>query len=152
MPGAINVSTFRAREGGGGSGSGEPSIGSERLLLLYRQVTAAEESLRSVLPHTLTNPSAERAARAALDNAAQLSEWLLRQRAISEQHERNLAGGTAQGLWSIKTASQWLELSDDKVRKMVDEGALPHVLVGGVLRIPADKVLALVDAGTLYGR
>ena len=155
--GPDNIRTFRTRSGGEpvelspGKAPAGGGVTAERWLALYRKAVEAEECLRSTLPHTLANPSMERVARAALANISELGEYLLRQKVVAEQHEQG-EESSPHGLWSIKTAAQWMELSDDKVRKMVDNGVLPHVTVDGVLRIPAALVLAFIEANTHFGR
>lgn len=120
---------------------------------LYKQSVEAEERLRTILPHVLLNPSAERALRNALAANAEVGEFLMRFRAQAEgaaAAESNTANKDV--LWSVTDCCAWLGCKDDKVRSMVDEGTLPHVIVGGMLRIPSRAVRDMVEAGVKYGR
>ena len=156
--GSNNVSKFRTRPNpDDGADAAETVTGaSPKMELwhgLYRQAVGAEERLRAILPYTQTSVLAEQLARSALKSIADLSEFLLRERAHAERREQERGeGGATDGLWSVNTVAEWTGLSDDKVRKMVDTGVLPHVMMDGVLRIPAARLLALVDAGIRYGR
>lgn len=44
----------------------------------------------------------------------------------------------------VRTVAARLDVSNSTVRRMVKSGRLPHVMVGGSLRIPAAAVDALI--------
>lgn len=45
----------------------------------------------------------------------------------------------------VRTVASRLDVSEWTVRRMVKSGHLPHVMVGGSLRIPAAAVDALIE-------
>ncbi len=49
---------------------------------------------------------------------------------------------------SVKQIAEWLNVSDDAVYKLVQEGHLPDRRVGGQIRIPVSAVRAYLDAQT----
>ena len=48
-------------------------------------------------------------------------------------------------LYRVAEAAEALSLSRSKIYQMINEGNLPVVRVGGVLRVPVAGLLALVD-------
>lgn len=136
----------------GGNGNGKKT--SALWTSLYEEALSAERSLRAILPHVFTHSAPDTATRTALRAVSELCEHLMRVRSETESGERALESGLFDGarLLSLGEVATLLGMSTDKVSGMLDEGVLPHLYIGGMLRVPSDRLHSLIEGAVRYGR
>jgi len=131
----------------------EDGPGSSLWAALYKDAIEAEGRIRAILPHVLAQPAPKNTARAALHSIGELCEHLMRMKATAEADERALVSDAGSNrLLSLKEVAAWLGCSTDKVAAMIDDGTIPHLYIGGMLRVPAERVRVIIETGTRFGR
>lgn len=120
---------------------------------LCQEAAEAETRLRSILPHVFSHTAAESVTRRALQAVGELSEHLMRLKATAEADERLYESAEGESaLLSLGDTALLLGMSTDKVASMIDDGVIPHLYIGGMLRVPSDRLRAIIDNAVRYGR